>query len=260
MPDHPKRQVLDTTEAVLKHLHLNQSAESGLHSVDHDQDRQRSCQMEDLDDACLINIFSCLTPLDLSSVSRTCRRFRELTTDGRMWLLVSTEVGPERRLSASGRHCRCMFPTLQEAVAASRPGDTIVIEPGQTHIAQDVAIFWPLQLLGGGSKPESTVLTCPKGEASALVFRATAKMANLTVRATMGACVIHRWGRLFFEGCMLHCDLGNLDCRYRRIIAPLVSYAAQSVTSHRHAFMCPHAGQVARTRWCFEDGRCFLCQ
>ncbi|KAK9813155.1 hypothetical protein WJX72_009933 [[Myrmecia] bisecta] len=161
----------------------NHSGESGLHPVDHDQDRQRSCQLEDLDDACLINIFSRLTPLpDLFSVSRSCRRFRELTTDGRMWLLVSTEVGPGRRLSASGRHCRCMFPTLHEAVAASRPGDTIIIEPGETHIAQDVAIPWPLQLLGGGSMPESTVLTCPKGaDAAALDFRATAKLANLTI-------------------------------------------------------------------------------
>lgn len=53
-----------------------------------------------------------------------------------------------------------------------RPGDTIILEPGEAHLVQDVVIPWPLHLVGGGSSPESTVLTCPKGaDAAALDFR-----------------------------------------------------------------------------------------
>lgn len=53
--------------------------------------------------------------------------------------------------------------------------------------------------------------------------RATAKLANVTVRATMGACVMHRRGRLSVENCLLRCDAGGLD----HLFTPLVTVAAE---------------------------------
>lgn len=52
-----------------------------------------------------------------------------------------------------------------------RPGDTIVLEAGQDHVAADVIIPWPLHLVGASARPEDTRIVCPRGATSALDFR-----------------------------------------------------------------------------------------
>ena len=46
---------------------------------------------------------------------------------------------------------------------------------------------------------------------SALEFLATCKLANLTVRAELGCCLLHRGGRLTIDGCILQCESNPLD-------------------------------------------------
>lgn len=46
---------------------------------------------------------------------------------------------------------------------------------------------------------------------SALEFLSTCKLANLTVRAELGCCLLHRSGRLTIDGCILQCESHPLD-------------------------------------------------
>lgn len=46
---------------------------------------------------------------------------------------------------------------------------------------------------------------------SALEFLSTCKLANLTVKAELGCCLLHRSGRLIIEGCILQCESNPLD-------------------------------------------------
>ncbi|MFS7988366.1 putative F-box domain, leucine-rich repeat domain superfamily, F-box-like domain superfamily [Helianthus anomalus] len=47
--------------------------------------------------------------------------------------------------------------------------------------------------------------------ASALEFLSTCKLANLTVKAELGCCLLHRSGRLIIEDCNLQCESNPLD-------------------------------------------------
>ncbi|KAH9750294.1 F-box protein SKIP5 [Citrus sinensis] len=46
---------------------------------------------------------------------------------------------------------------------------------------------------------------------SALEFLSTCKLANLTVKAELGCCFLHRSGRLTIDGCVLQCETNPLD-------------------------------------------------
>ena len=171
----------------------------------------RVTELSDLDDRCLLTVLCFLNPLPdlfrVAAVSKVpccrswlgpmypwhatslcvppamlccvppCRlRYRSvlsaqrlcaLVSDERMWLRVSHDARP--RLG----FCRGAHPTLRAAVEASRPGDTIVVEPGAWHEARDVAVRWPLRIVGGGDAPADTVLHCPRGADAALDFRWT---------------------------------------------------------------------------------------
>ncbi|CAL8467109.1 g6645 [Coccomyxa elongata] len=182
-------------------------------------------ELTDLDDDCLLSIFSFLSPLpDLISLSKACRRFNCLTGDGRMRLLVlpsaSTETVESARQAARTRNCRQAYHTLKEAVAGSRPGDRIVLEPG-THDVGDVHICWPLHLVGGGQTADDTVLCCSQSIDGALDFRASGKVENLTVHSRANACITHRQGALTVEGCNLRCTGTGLS----HLFAPLVTLA-----------------------------------
>lgn len=58
--------------------------------------------------------------------------------------------------------------------ALRRPGDTIVLLPGEEHDVSDVVVPFPLHIMGGGSAPEQTLLTCARGADTALDFRCVA--------------------------------------------------------------------------------------
>jgi hypothetical protein len=157
-----------------------------------------------LDDGCLMRILSFLSPLpDRYSAAGVCCRWRHLASDPRMWLRVEKSCNA---LSESG-----VFSTVEDAVIAARPGDTILISTGVVHIACNIQIIKPVCLVGGGSSPDETVLVCPRGFDSALEFLSTGKVANLTIKAELGSCLLHRNGRLTVESCVLQCEEHPLE-------------------------------------------------
>jgi hypothetical protein len=100
--------------------------------------------------------------------------------------------------------------------------------------------------VGGGSSQDDTVLSCSRGSDSALIFYANSRLANLTVRAELGSCLLHKGGRLTVENCALEClehPLEHLSC-------PLVSTADAPLASVGG----PSSGvSVAKTR--IEGGK-----
>ncbi|PNX95153.1 F-box protein SKIP5 [Trifolium pratense] len=84
--------------------------------------------------------------------------------------------------------------------------------------------------IGAGEIPDDTMLTCARGSDSALEFLSTCKLANLTVKAELGCCLLHRSGRLTIDGCVLQCESNPLDF----LSCPIVSTANSSevVPSH----------------------------
>ncbi|KAG0453439.1 hypothetical protein HPP92_024743 [Vanilla planifolia] len=157
-----------------------------------------------LDDGCLMHIFSFLSPIpDRHNTALVCHRWRYLACHPRHWLRVERSV---KSLDEPG-----VYVNLEAAIAASRPGDTILISAGGNHIASNIQIKKPLCLIGGGKHPDETILICERGSESAFEIQSTCKVANLTVRAELGCCLLHRKGRLTVEGCILQCEENPLD-------------------------------------------------
>lgn len=157
-----------------------------------------------IDDGCLMHIFSFLCPIpDRYNTALVCHRWRFLACHPRLWLRVER---PIKNTAEPG-----VYPSLEAAIFAARPGDTVLIAPGADHVASNIQIKKPLCLIGAGDHPDDTILTCSRGSESALEFLATCKVANLTIRAELGCCLLHRSGRLTIEGCILQCEENPLD-------------------------------------------------
>ncbi|MQL91827.1 hypothetical protein Taro_024446 [Colocasia esculenta] len=190
-----------------------------------------------LDDGCLMHIFSLLSPIpDRYNTALVCHRWCYLACHPGHWLRVER---PIKCLSEPG-----VFPDLETAISAARPGDTILIAAGGSHLASDIQIKKPLCLVGGGDLPDDTILTCSRASNSAIEFLSTCKVANLTVRAELGCCILHRSGRLTIEDCILQCEENPLDF----LSFPIISTAKGS-----HAFKSTVKGHgdsvtVAQTR------------
>lgn len=58
---------------------------------------------------------------------------------------------------------------------------------------------------------------------SALELLSTCKLANLTVKAELGCCLLHRSGRITIDGCVLQCETNPLD----HLSCPIVSTAGE---------------------------------
>ncbi|XP_078442065.1 SKP1/ASK-interacting protein 5 [Wolffia australiana] len=173
-----------------------------------------------LDDGCLMHIFSLLSPIpDRYSTALVCQRWRHLACHPRHWLRVER---PSKAPQVPG-----VFPDLESAISAARPGDTILISAGGSHPASDVQVRKPLCLVGGGDIADDTILTCSRGSDSAIEFLSTCKVVNLTVRAELGCCFLHRSGRLTIEDCVLQCEENALDF----LSFPIVSTAQTSPSS-----------------------------
>ncbi|XP_042515658.1 F-box protein SKIP5 [Macadamia integrifolia] len=171
-----------------------------------------------LDDGCLMHIFSFLSPIpDRYNTALVCHRWCFLACHPRLWLRVDKSV---KDPSEPG-----VFPNIETAISAARPGDTILIGPGLKHVVCNIQIKKPLCLIGGGELPDETVLICSRGSDSALEFLSTCKVTNLTVRAELGCCLLHRSGRLTIEGCILQCEDNPLDY----LSCPIVSTASSAV-------------------------------
>ncbi|XP_072997562.1 F-box protein SKIP5 isoform X2 [Typha latifolia] len=196
-------------------------------------------------------------------------RWRFLACHPRLWLRVDRSI---KDVNEPG-----VFPNLESAISAARPGDTILIATGGNHVACNVQIkkplclesvnlvlellllrkkcctikrnIWPCSLvsvihqIGGGELPDDTILTCSRGSESALEFLSTCKIANLTIRAELGCCLLHRSGRLTIEGCVLQCEENPLDY----LSFPIVSTADACESFHSREGQ-GHGVTVARTR------------
>ncbi|CAM8964831.1 unnamed protein product [Rhodiola kirilowii] len=143
-------------------------------------------------------------------------------TDGVIWHVILALVAG-RSISKESLQDG-VFHDIQTAIVAARPGDTIVIASGDTHVATNIQINKPLCLIGGGVLPDETTLICSRGSDSALEFLSTCKVANLTVKAELGCCLLHRSGRLTVDGCVLQCESNPLDF----LSFPIVSTATGS--------------------------------
>jgi len=162
--------------------------------------------LDDFHDGVLLRLLRFLTPLpDLYNVARVSKRFHNLANDPRLWLVVSQDV--DRGQEAAMEFC-ARFTTLSAAVTASRPGDTVFIQPG-AHVANNVVIKWPLHMIGGGQTPiDNTQLQCLGGASdTAVEFWASSRMTNLSIHArALASCVRHHSGSLLVEKCILRCD------------------------------------------------------
>ncbi|KNA10016.1 hypothetical protein SOVF_148160 [Spinacia oleracea] len=167
-----------------------------------------------LDDGCLMHIFSFLSPLpDRYNTALVCHRWRFLACHPHLWLRVDRTI---KDLSEPG-----VYSSIDAAVSAAKPGDTILIASGGVHITSNIQIKKPLCLIGGGELPEETTLLCSRGSDSALELLSTCKVTNLTVKAELGCCLLHRSGRLIIDSCVLQCETDPLDY----LSCPIVSSA-----------------------------------
>ncbi|CAI9770476.1 unnamed protein product [Fraxinus pennsylvanica] len=153
--------------------------------------------INNLDDGCLMHIFSFLSPIPDRSIKN------------------HSEPG--------------VYPSIETAVSAARPGDTIQISAGGIHRASNIQIKKPLCLIGAGELPDDTTLICSGGSDSALEFLSTCKLANLTVRSELGCCLLHRSGRLTIDGCILQCESNPLDHLSHAIVTTASSPVVSSV-------------------------------
>ncbi|EEF49579.1 F-box protein SKIP5 [Ricinus communis] len=175
-----------------------------------------NCRINNLDDGCLMHIFSFLSPIpDRYNTALVCHRWHFLACHPRLWLRVDRSI---KDTSQPG-----VFPSIEMAVSAARPGDTILISAGGSHLASNIQINKPLCLIGGGELPDETMLLCSRGSDSALEFLSTCKLANLTVKAELGCCLLHRSGKLTIDSCVLQCESDPLDY----LSCPIVSTAGK---------------------------------
>lgn len=191
----------------------------------------------DLDDASLQDIFSLLTPLpDLFHVARTCRRFRDVATTRRNWLLVEHADCPSSQPRFGGERegiYRERFTCLQDAVRHSRPGDTILLAPGlQCHIADAMVLTHSVRIMGGGDSPEDCVLSLSSASpAPVLTFEASSLVSNISIFGDVGGCIAHTSGRLLVEDCILNCNARGLY----HLASPVDFLAKRSRTCSRPA-------------------------
>ncbi|ONM60402.1 F-box protein SKIP5 [Zea mays] len=181
---------------------------------------------------------------DRYNTALVCHRWRFLACHPRLWLRVER---PIRDAMEPG-----VYPDLEAAVSAARPGDTILIAAGGSHVACNIQIKKPICIIGGGDLPDDTVLTCSRGfdkfpliglSNSALEFLSTCKIANLTIRAELGCCLLHRGGRLTIQECLLQCEQNPLDHLSFPIISTAIEYDPFSSLKEQG-----HGVTVVRTR------------
>lgn len=199
-----------------------------------------SATINSLDDGCLMHIFSFLSPIpDRYNTALVCNRWRFLACHPRLWLRVER---PIKKLMEPG-----VYATLEDAICDARPGDTILICAGGDHVASDIHIKKPLCLIGAGDLPDDTVLSCSRGSESAFEFLSTCKVSNLTIRAELGCCLLHRSGRLTIDNCVLQCEDSPLDY----LSFPIISTASNKtnvISSLLKASNDINSVTVSRTR------------
>lgn len=106
--------------------------------------------------------------------------------------------------------------------------DIYIFTPALVRSFQ-ASFFTPAGEAGSLSTTRWLMLIVGGGGRSAIEFLSTCKVANLTVRAELGCCFLHRSGRLTVEGCVLQCEENPLDF----LSFPIVSTAAPAAARER---------------------------
>lgn len=80
---------------------------------------------------------------------------------------------------------------------------------------------------------------------SALEFLSTCKIANLTIKAELGCCLLHRSGKLTIQECLLQCEPNPLDYLSFPIVSTAIEYNSLSSSLKEQQ---GHGVTVVRTR------------
>mmetsp|Transcript_21499 Transcript_21499/g.59752 ORF Transcript_21499/g.59752 Transcript_21499/m.59752 type:complete len:351 (-) Transcript_21499:171-1223(-) len=198
-------------------------------------------RLMDLDDLCLLQILQHLTPLpDLFHVALCNKRLRGLASGRRLFLVVHPDgpVSPEesQRLLHSpdqgsggvASPAPRRFSSIEAAVQASRPGNTILLEPGTHTVTHTIRVPWPLHFVSDSTVADDTLLVAAHGLDTVFDFRASGKLTNMTIKSVHSPCVIHRKSSLLLEGCLLMC---SPDRGMEHLSSPLVTLASGASTS-----------------------------
>ena len=178
----------------------------------------RRASLLDLPDDLLLSILQLVDPLpDGFSTGRACKRLHRLMGSDSLKLRVS----PDRAAAASSLAAaatrartprpagRASYRTLASAVAASRPGDTLLLDSGvggSVFSCPAIPVSWPLCLAAAAPAAAAPTLAATAGAPAALIFHASSRLVGLAVTSsptTGGACLDHRGGVLVIEACDL---------------------------------------------------------
>eukprot|EP00892_Ulva_mutabilis_P010222 jgi/Ulvmu1/7572/UM037_0116.1 len=171
---------------------------------------QRHKTLMDLDDQCVQLILRKVEPIpDRFNASMTCKRMLRLCCDSKLWISVLSEDVPG---APPSKHTHA---TLQAAVDASRPGDSIHLSPGE-HAAEGVRIHHPLRLIGAVG---STLLCRQHASDAALELWSNVKLEHICVEARRAYCVRHHAGDVTLSRCRLVCNAGRFAHLYSALEA-----------------------------------------
>ena len=99
----------------------------------------------------LRRVLSFLSPLERAAAAGVCRRFREeASAEVFHRRIASAERMSQAKGAASGG-------SLEDAVRAALPGETLVLEPGH-HWVESVVVDKPLRIVGHGQAPQRCVI------------------------------------------------------------------------------------------------------
>jgi len=162
---------------------------------------------------------ACLKSAASLTLATHTQRFRNVAADRRLTLVISERPG-----TGPGRHL-----TLEDAVAASQPGQTLFLEPG-THWVARVLLTHPLNIVCA----PGCFLRVPSGAACGIEVQANSRLANLSISAEALSCIEHSGGRLLVEDCTLRC--------------------AEHALQHLHSALTCHNAKLSVVNTLFEGG------
>mmetsp|Transcript_25499 Transcript_25499/g.83959 ORF Transcript_25499/g.83959 Transcript_25499/m.83959 type:complete len:302 (+) Transcript_25499:100-1005(+) len=188
---------------------------------------------------CLVRVLNALAPFpDRFRAAGACKRWRAASKDPRLFVRVrgddgagAEDCGGAADLERVPREARDAdeaeqrreskvwgeeYASVGEAVAATRPGDTLLIGRG-TFDCSEVVVPHPLTIVGAGE--HETCLRAPRKALCALRFKASSRMSCLAVEAQVTSCIDHIRGRLNIH-----------TCSFRLLPHPL-SFLSAAITS-----------------------------
>jgi hypothetical protein len=160
------------------------------------------------------------------------------------------------------------------AAALCRPGDSILIGPGE-HTVEGLSICHPLRLIGA---PGSSLLCRRPAAEAALEVWSNVRVEGLCMVATRAFCIRHNDGELHLSRCKLICNAEHLSHLYSAVVAAArqrkggsaadagrpagrLTVEETSITGSMRAVMCQGDGKLTDVRVLgTARGHCFWFQ